>query len=1255
MTGTQVDDGADVLDGVTTRERRRSPRGRLAGKTALITGAAGNIGTEISRRFLREGATIVMMGRDRKKLEAAKLALRADTHVAANRIQLLPLDASEPGQVRVAIAELLRRVGRIDILVNNAGTAGPKCKLEDLPLVAADLTVLREQGIDETETVGAAARNLLGLSWNLVKALAPHLQAGAAIINVSTIFSRTQYFGRTAYVVPKAALNAFSRQLASELGARGIRVNTVFPGPIESPRIRNVFAAMDRLRQAGDGTTASDFLGLMTLARNPQVDVARLADVTLAAEPAAPSKGFPTVSDVANTIVFLASDESGALNGHNFEVTHGMSVRQESRSTWVSRPELRTVDGTGVRVLVAAGDQVTDAIAVARVQAGCGAEVRLTLGSEEGVRAARDALGIDAADARIQVSLLDRTRPSTVQGFFDRLQAAGETLHGAIILPAYGAWRFRGPFTTLPDGDVDAFIDGELVGMLTLARALTRVWRGETTLRSAPRVVFLSNGDDDAGNVYGDVLRAAAEQLCRVWRDESAEQERGGDRRFVEWSNQIVRWSSRDPEALPFAAGQAARLLYTRRHIRQVNLYLPTSVHEATGSRRAIFGWMESLMGLHLGKVALITGGSAGIGGQLGRLLAIAGARVMLVARRGDQLEEMRSNVVRELEDIGYFGAEDRVAILPDIDVANEESLARAVAATLQTFGRIDYLVNNAGVAGAEQMVVDMDVDAWRNTLNANLVSNYSLIEKVVPVMKRQGSGYILNVSSYFGGEKYVAVPYPNRADYAVSKAGQRALTENLARFVGPEIQVNAIAPGPVDGDRLRGVGGKPGLFERRGRLIIENRRLNSLYAAVIEAVHAGTPVADVLEHVARNDAAALAASTDVPAPLRAFCDKVLRGGRASEDGASSARYLMHRSIAQRLVARLRLGGRFLGESDGGARFDDAWLERLAEPPAPFVSKDEITREATKIGQGVLGMLHLRNMPTEVEVALATVFFLSDRAVSGETFQPSGGLHQERTITERELFGRAKPERLAKMRGKTMWLIGETLTSHLARAARLALEQGDVGRIVLLTRTAGAGQEVQSLLRIVLGAERIVNIVVGDNLERGMDEALTLAGPPTAVVSTPFMPLPAQIFGDGGAPALDAAGFAALVEAHLTHHFRVARKVSLMDDVRLVLVSPDVPVRPTHAEFALANFVKTTLHALTATLGVENERLVHNVPVNQINLTRRVRSEEPRDLAEQAEEQERFAHAVLLASAPLPDAEDSRYRARIYRGLAITV
>lgn len=155
-----------------------------------------------------------------------------------------------------------------------------------------------------------------------------------------------------------------------------------------------------------------------------------------------------------------------------------------------------------------------------------------------------------------------------------------------------------------------------------------------------------------------------------------------------------------------------------------------------------------------------------------------------------------------------------------------------------------------------------------------------------------------------------------------------------------------------------------------------------------------------------------------------------------------------------------------------------------------------------------------------------------------------------------------------------------------------------------------------------------------------------------------FVPLPDRpIFDAGGGTTLSPDDFRAVVHDNLTHHFRIARKASLIDGTQLVLVSPDVPVGSDGqgTAFALANFVKTTLHAFTATLAVENERLVHDVPVNQINLTRRVRSEEPRNPAEHLEEVKRFGRAVLLAGAPLPDAEDSRYRSRIYRGMAITV
>jgi malonyl-CoA reductase/3-hydroxypropionate dehydrogenase (NADP+) len=1125
----------------------------------------------------------------------------------------------------------MAKYGRIDIVVNNAGSAGPRQKLENVPISRADLEALRAAGSADSETAGDAARNLLGVTWNVARAAAKVLQPGAAMINISTIFSRTQYFGRTAYVVPKAALNAVSHQLAAELGNLGIRVNSIFPGPIESERIRTVFAAMDKLREEDAGTTASDFFGLMSLAR--------------AYPGRAPERTFPTVLDVANVVVFLASDESGALNGHDLEVTHGMAVAKESRSTWLSRPSLRNVDGMGRTVLIAGGEQVADALAIARIQAGTGAKVLVGLAREDDVRAAAASLRT-GLDARITVVHVNRTMPETLTRV---LEASESRVDAAIILPASPPGQLRGPMKDALDADVDVFIDREIVGAIALSRELSRYWQTARGAGRGPRIVFISNADDGAGNVYSHALLSAIEELCRVWRHESEARKKTNPNHHREWSNQLVRFTNKEAEGLAFVAQQAARVLFTPRHIEPVNLYLPASIVDATGAKRGALGFMDNLTGLHLGKVALVTGGSAGIGGQIGRLLASAGARVMLVSRGVAQLQEMRDRIVREMEDCGYSGAASRVQTLAGIDVADLAAAERAVDVTLETFGRIDYLINCAGVAGAEEMVVDMAVDDFRHTLDANLVSNYALIQKVVPHMKAQGSGYIVNVSSYFGGEKYVATPYPNRADYAVSKAGQRALAENLARVLGPEIQINAIAPGPVAGDRLKGTGGKPGLYERRARLIVENKRLNRIHAALVSSIRAGAKAGDLLDLLAKNQVEALA---EAPEPLQKLAASLAREGKG---GASCGRFLLTRHIAAKLVERVRGAGYLAAEGEQAERFSAAWVEALPEPPLPFFANVDIEAAAAKIREDVLSLLHLKRMPTEMEVALATVFYLADRAVSGETFMPSGGLSLERSITERELFGSVKPERLEQMKGQTVWIVGEHLLAYMKGAATVLVERAHVGRVVVLVRTSGAADALRADLPAAI-LERCEMRVTGDALEDAMDEARRLFGSPNTIISTAYAPVPDRIFdARASVQPLDTAGFRSLIETNITHHFRVARKAALFDHVQLILVSPDIPASASSEAFALANFVKTTLHALTGTLAVECERLVHDAVVNQINLTRRVRSEEPRDDAESAEELLRFGRAVLLAGAPLPSLEDSRYRSRIYRGMAITV
>jgi malonyl-CoA reductase/3-hydroxypropionate dehydrogenase (NADP+) len=1229
--------------------------GRLAGKIALITGGASNIGEVITRRFLSEGASVAITGRNLEKLNAYRRQLVDDEGVAPERVLAVRMDGSKSDEVRTGVAEIVQLLGPIDVLVNNAGSAGPRRPLAGIPLTADELQA------PDVESLQDALGNLVGVTWNLTRAVAAGMAPGSSIINVSTILSRTEYYGRISYVVPKAAVNALGDGLAHELGERGIRLNTIYPGPMEGDRMRNAFQTMDTLKGATDGSTAAQFLGTMRLNRPD--------------EAGAPVKRFPTPVDVANTAVFLASDESAAFAGHAFEVTHGMDVPAESRTTFASRPGLRAVDASGMVILICAGDQAEDALDIADVLRACHATVAIGFRDADALHRAEELLrntGRPVAadmygrptDAPPPLLLeLDPLDPSAakealnhVRDFLGMPQHALLLTARGVALPTDAAAPNAATLAEADDASVQQLLRDELGGAVALARMLTRFWN-EVGSDFHHRVLFMTNPDDGCGNRFAVILRAGVEQLCRVWRHESelgsgepAAEPRAGKQARV-WCNQLVRYSSGEPAARDFAAGWVARLLGSAKLVDEINLYLPDRLAGSIGIHTRGFGFSESLFGMHMGKVALITGGSAGIGGQIGRLLAISGARVMLAARRPDELERMRDQIVREVRDGGYLEAEKRVEVLANCDVSDESSWSRMVEHTLAKFGRVDYLINNAGIAGAEEMVIDMPHDAWRHTIKANLLSNYALIRLLAPAMKQTG-GYIVNVSSYFGGEKHVAIPYPNRSDYAVSKAGQRALAEALARFMGPQVQINALAPGPVEGDRLKGTGERPGLFARRARLILENRRLNDVHAALVIAHReSGIPVSELLPSLKTNSVDALAAS-DAPAPLRRLATQILDG---TETNSPARAFLANATIARKLARRLAVGGHLPGLAE------DATPElslACADVPAPFFAQAQIDREAAKVQGGILGMLDLRRMPTEFDVALATVFYLVDRNVTGETFHPSGGLNFERTVTEGELFGKPGKERLEKLAGTTVFLIGEHMQLHLTALARSFLDEHEAAKVVFITETDERAQALTAAFPEHERSGRVVGVVAGADIEGAMDRACAEHGRPGPVVSTPFRPLPQTRLAASRpdwSDVLTTEEFTDLVEYQITHHFRVAQKASLIDGANLTLVTPPTSARSTAEEFALANFVKPTLHAFTATLGAESERTVHHVPVNQVDLTRRARNEEPQNEREEEEELARFVTAVLLTSAPLPTPRESRYRSRIYRGKSITV
>jgi NAD(P)-dependent dehydrogenase (short-subunit alcohol dehydrogenase family) len=192
------------------------------------------------------------------------------------------------------------------------------------------------------------------------------------------------------------------------------------------------------------------------------------------------------------------------------------------------------------------------------------------------------------------------------------------------------------------------------------------------------------------------------------------------------------------------------------------------------------------------GKVALVTGGGTGIGKKTALLFSEEGADVVVLGTTPDELEL----VGNEIETLG------RRCLAHKVDVADENQVNAAIENSLKSFGRIDVLINNAAVMGPTAPVAEMSAASWAQEIGVNLTGSFLCCKAVLPAMIERKGGNIINVSSVAGQRAY-----PLRSSYAVSKAGVIALTRTLAAEVGPyNIRVNAIAPGPVSGNRMKKV-----------------------------------------------------------------------------------------------------------------------------------------------------------------------------------------------------------------------------------------------------------------------------------------------------------------------------------------------------------------------------------------------------------------------------------------------------------------
>jgi NAD(P)-dependent dehydrogenase (short-subunit alcohol dehydrogenase family) len=245
---------------------------RLSGKVAIITGGGSGIGKAIGTAFVREGAKVVIAGRDGKKLEASAREISGDCLAVS-------ADVSKTSDVQTLVDAALGKFQGINVLVNNAAVL--------LPGTAESLS---EEDFDQTFAV-----NVRGL-WLLSRAVLPHMRAsgGGSIVNIASVLSMVGARNRVAYAASKGAVMAMTKAMALDHAAENIRVNCICPGIVETEMVA---------RFSTDENARKQRVALHPMGR------------------------FGQPAEVASAAVFLASDESAWTTGSVMTIDGGYSAQ----------------------------------------------------------------------------------------------------------------------------------------------------------------------------------------------------------------------------------------------------------------------------------------------------------------------------------------------------------------------------------------------------------------------------------------------------------------------------------------------------------------------------------------------------------------------------------------------------------------------------------------------------------------------------------------------------------------------------------------------------------------------------------------------------------------------------------------------------------------------------------------------------------------------------------------------------------------
>jgi NAD(P)-dependent dehydrogenase (short-subunit alcohol dehydrogenase family) len=253
----------------------------MKGRVAVVSGVGPGLGRSVALAFADAGAQVVLAARDANRLEAVAADVRARGATAV----CVPTDITDASQRERLVRRAVDELGRLDALVNNAFTMGPMAK-------AIDLTVDDWRAAIEINLVATVALSLEAARWMID-------HGGGAIVMVNSQAARRGAPRRGPYAASKAALLSAAQVLASELGPEGVRVNSVVPGQIWADSLEQHYASIAARR----GTSVEDVVNRV------------VADI--------PLRRIARPEEVADAVVYLASDRASAITGQALDVNAG--------------------------------------------------------------------------------------------------------------------------------------------------------------------------------------------------------------------------------------------------------------------------------------------------------------------------------------------------------------------------------------------------------------------------------------------------------------------------------------------------------------------------------------------------------------------------------------------------------------------------------------------------------------------------------------------------------------------------------------------------------------------------------------------------------------------------------------------------------------------------------------------------------------------------------------------------------------------